>query len=30
MQANSVRRIYTFNTGDFEVFPELIVIAPGV
>jgi predicted nucleic acid-binding protein len=28
MQANDVQRIYTFNTGDFEVFPELAVIAP--
>jgi toxin-antitoxin system PIN domain toxin len=26
--ANNVQRIYTFNTGDFEVFPELTVIAP--
>ena len=30
MQENSVRRIYTFNAGDFEVFPELIVVVPGV
>jgi len=28
MLANDVRQIYTFNTGDFEVFPELTVIAP--
>jgi toxin-antitoxin system PIN domain toxin len=28
MQANGVRRIYTFNAGDFEVFPELTVTAP--
>jgi len=28
MQANSVQRIYTYNTKDFEVFPELTVIAP--
>jgi toxin-antitoxin system PIN domain toxin len=30
MLANDVRRIYTFNTEDFEVFPELTVIAPTV
>jgi predicted nucleic acid-binding protein len=32
MQANDVHRIYTFNTGDFEIFPELTVVtpAPGV
>ena len=29
MQANGVQRIYTFNTKDFDMFPELIVIAPG-
>jgi predicted nucleic acid-binding protein len=29
MQANNVQRIYTFNAGDFEVFPELIVVVPG-
>ncbi len=29
MQTNNVRRIYTFNVGDFEVFPELIVVVPG-
>jgi len=23
MQANGIQRIYTFNTGDFEVFAEL-------
>jgi hypothetical protein len=28
MQANDVQRIYTFNTEDFEVFPELTVITP--
>jgi predicted nucleic acid-binding protein len=28
MQANGVDRIYTFNTGDFEAFPELAVVAP--
>jgi toxin-antitoxin system PIN domain toxin len=28
MLANDVRRIYTFNIGDFEVFPELTVTAP--
>ena len=28
MLANDIRRIYTFNTVDFEVFPELTVIAP--
>ena len=28
MQANGVQRIYTYNTKDFEVFPELTVIAP--
>jgi predicted nucleic acid-binding protein len=28
MQANNIHRIYTFNTRDFEVFPELTVIAP--
>ncbi len=28
MQANNVQRIYTFNTSDFTVFPELIVVAP--
>jgi predicted nucleic acid-binding protein len=30
MQANSIHRIYTFNTGDFKVFPELAVITPSV
>ncbi len=29
MQANNVQRIYTFNSGDFEVFPELMVVVPG-
>jgi predicted nucleic acid-binding protein len=28
MQANNIQRIYTFNTGDFQKFPELEVIAP--
>ena len=28
MQANGIQRIYTFNTGDFEVFPELAVLTP--
>jgi predicted nucleic acid-binding protein len=28
MQANGIRRIYTFNTGDFEVFSELSVVTP--
>ena len=29
MKANNIQRIYTFNAGDFEVFPELIVVVPG-
>ena len=28
MEANTVRRIYTFNVEDFEVFPELTVVVP--
>jgi predicted nucleic acid-binding protein len=28
MLANGIQRIYTFNPKDFEVFPELTVIAP--
>jgi hypothetical protein len=28
MQANDVQRIYTFNTDDFEVFPEISVVMP--
>jgi len=28
MQANGVQRIYTFNTGDFDVFPQLAVVTP--
>jgi len=28
MQANGIQRIYTFNIGDFEVFPELAVLTP--
>jgi toxin-antitoxin system PIN domain toxin len=28
MQANDVHRIYTFNTRDFEVFPELTASVP--
>ncbi|MGD9614894.1 MAG: type II toxin-antitoxin system VapC family toxin [Alphaproteobacteria bacterium] len=28
MQANGIQRIYTFNTADFDGFPELSVITP--
>ena len=28
MQANTIQRIYTFNAGDFRVFPELVVVTP--
>lgn len=28
IQASGVQRIYTFNTDDFEVFPELAVVKP--
>ena len=28
MQANSIQRIYTFNTADFEAFSELAVVMP--
>lgn len=28
MLANGVQRIYTFNTDDFEMFPELAVVTP--
>jgi predicted nucleic acid-binding protein len=28
MQANGVERIYTFNTNDFDVFPELVAVTP--
>jgi hypothetical protein len=28
MQANGVERIYTFNTDDFAVFPELSIVTP--
>ncbi len=28
MLANGVQRIYTFNTDDFDVFPELAVVTP--
>lgn len=28
MQANNIQRIYTFNTADFQEFPELAVITP--
>jgi len=28
MQANDVHRIYTFNTADFAVFPELSIVTP--
>jgi predicted nucleic acid-binding protein len=28
MQANGIDRIYTFNTDDFAVFPELAAVTP--
>jgi predicted nucleic acid-binding protein len=28
MQANGIQRIYTFNTDDFRMFPELAVVTP--
>ena len=28
MKVNGVLRIYTFNTDDFDVFPELDVLTP--
>jgi len=28
MQAHDIQRIYTFNTVDFEAFPELTAMAP--
>jgi predicted nucleic acid-binding protein len=28
MQANSIQRIYTFNTADFQKFPGIAVITP--
>lgn len=28
MQADSVQRIYTFNTADFEIFSELSIVTP--
>ena len=28
MQANDVRRIYTFNTAGFAVFSELSIVTP--
>jgi predicted nucleic acid-binding protein len=28
MQANGIQRIYTFNSDDLEVFPELAVVTP--
>jgi len=28
MQAYGIDRIYTFNTSDFDVFPELTVVTP--
>jgi len=28
MLANGVQRIYTFNSGDFQVFAELTVVTP--
>ena len=30
MLANNIHRIYTFNAGDFQQFPELSVIIPAV
>jgi len=30
MTANDIRRIYTFNARDFEVFPQLEVLTPGL
>jgi uncharacterized protein len=30
MLANGIQRIYTFNTRDFEAFPELTVVVPAV
>ncbi len=28
MQANGIQRIYTFNSADFTVFPEIAVVSP--
>jgi hypothetical protein len=28
MQANGINRIYTFNSDDFKVFSELVVLTP--
>src|SRR4051812_3240251 len=28
MRANNIQRIYTFNAGDFQIFPELVVVVP--
>jgi predicted nucleic acid-binding protein len=28
MHANGVQRIYTFNTADFDAFPELSIVTP--
>ena len=28
VQANGVGRIYTFNTAEFEAFPELSIVTP--
>jgi predicted nucleic acid-binding protein len=28
MLANGINRIYTFNSDDFNVFPELVVVNP--
>jgi hypothetical protein len=28
MLSNGINRIYTFNVGDFDVFPELVVVTP--
>ena len=30
MQANGIQRIYTYNTDDFGVFPELAVLTPSL
>ena len=30
MQANGIRRIYTFNTADFAVFSEFAVVVPSL
>jgi predicted nucleic acid-binding protein len=28
MQANGIQRIYTFNTDDFKMFTDLVVLTP--